>query len=114
MPDRRTLQRALLLAAMLQAPNADWYGLELVRDSGLKSGTVYPALAGLERAGLLESHWESVDPRAAGRPRRRIYRLVGTRLGDADAYVRAFDAVLARSKGKHRRGAASSLRSRLA
>ncbi len=39
-------------------------------------GTLYRSLARLERAGLLESHWE--DPQTAadeGRPLRRLYRV---------------------------------------
>jgi PadR family transcriptional regulator, regulatory protein PadR len=50
-------------------------------------GTLYKALARLETAGLLESRWE--DPElavAAGRPRRRLYRV--TPLG-ATALARA-------------------------
>ncbi len=39
-------------------------------------GTLYRALDRMQKAGLLESHWE--DPAAAaadGRPRRRLYRV---------------------------------------
>jgi DNA-binding PadR family transcriptional regulator len=39
------------------------------------SGTVYPILMRLERAAWLESEWEEIDPRQAGRPRKRLYRL---------------------------------------
>ena len=45
-------------------------------------GTLYKALARLEKAGLLDSHWE--DPQVAadeGRPRRRSYR--ATLVGEA-------------------------------
>lgn len=39
-------------------------------------GTLYKALARLERAGLLESRWEDAHLAAAeGRPRRRLYRV---------------------------------------
>jgi PadR family transcriptional regulator len=41
-------------------------------------GTLYKALARLERAGLLESSWEDPDVGAAeGRPRRRFYKVTG-------------------------------------
>ena len=44
-------------------------------------GTLYKALDRLERAGYLESRWESPDYAAeAARPRRRFYRL--TALGE--------------------------------
>ena len=71
-----TLQTQLVLRGFLVEPAAQRYGLELADLVGLPTGTVYPILARLERAGLVESHWE--DPaahEAAGRPRRRFYRL---------------------------------------
>lgn len=41
-------------------------------------GTLYKALARLERAGLLSSSWEDPDIAASeGRPRRRFYRVTG-------------------------------------
>ena len=52
------------------------YGLDLVARTGLSSGTVYPTLGRLRRAGLVETRWE--DQRVAereGRPRRRYYHL---------------------------------------
>lgn len=90
-----TLQRALLLRAMLEAPAAEWYGLELSRHVGLKTGTVYPALAGLEKAGILGSHWEEVAPAEVGRPRRRLYRLTPHRIVDAQRVVADYAPMLA-------------------
>jgi PadR family transcriptional regulator PadR len=52
------------------------YGLDLVARTGLPSGTVYPTLGRLKKAGLVRAHWE--DQRIAereGRPRRRYYAL---------------------------------------
>ncbi len=41
-------------------------------------GTLYKALDRMERMGLLESRWEAPDiAAAAGRPRRRLYRVTG-------------------------------------
>jgi DNA-binding PadR family transcriptional regulator len=55
----------------------------------MPSGTVYPALRRLEKAGLLGSGWESEqEAHAAGRPRRRTYHLTGRgkqALPDAEA-----------------------------
>lgn len=51
--------------------------MKLGAELDLKSGTVYPLLARLEKAGWLESRWEEIDPAEAGRPRRRLYRLTG-------------------------------------
>jgi DNA-binding PadR family transcriptional regulator len=58
------------------------HGFEVMEVSGLPSGTVYPALRRLERSGYLESDWEhEATAHAAGRPRRRAYRLTAS--GDA-------------------------------
>jgi DNA-binding PadR family transcriptional regulator len=54
-----------------------WWGMKLSEELDLRSGTVYPLLARLERAGWLESVWENIDPSEEGRPRRRLYRLTG-------------------------------------
>jgi PadR family transcriptional regulator PadR len=74
---RITVQTIEVLSAMLDSPYEQWYGLELAKAAGLKSGTIYPALARLESAGWLSSYWEEIDPKEAGRPRRRLYRLTG-------------------------------------
>jgi len=52
------------------------YGFDIMEACGLPSGTVYPALRRMEKAGLLKSRWEDeADARAEGRPRRRTYEL---------------------------------------
>ncbi|MEV0792645.1 helix-turn-helix transcriptional regulator [Kribbella sp. NPDC050459] len=75
---RITVPTLKVLQALIEAEGSErMYGLELMDRTGLKSGTLYPVLARLERAGWVESTWEDVDPRDAGRPRRRFYRLTG-------------------------------------
>lgn len=52
------------------------YGLDIVAQTGMPSGTVYPTLGRLKKSGLVRAHWE--DQRVAereGRPRRRYYEL---------------------------------------
>lgn len=44
------------------------YGFDLIEQTGLTSGTVYPALERLERLGLTRSSWE--DARVAQREKR--------------------------------------------
>ena len=52
------------------------YGFDIIDQTGLPSGTVYPALGRLERDGLVKSAWENEhDAHADGRPARRYYRL---------------------------------------
>ena len=71
----RVVERILL--AMISDPARPMYGLELSRLAHLKSGTLYPALARLEAAGLVTSEWEDGVPSEAERPMRRYYRLTG-------------------------------------
>jgi PadR family transcriptional regulator, regulatory protein PadR len=64
-----------VLDALLAHPRAKHYGYDLMRITGLSSGTLYPILARLERKGWLESRWaESPTP---GRPSRRYYTVSG-------------------------------------
>jgi len=71
-------------------PTSELSGADIMRLTGLGSGSVYPILVVLEERGALVSRWEADEPQALGRPRRRLYRL--TDLGvdlyrDADADV---------------------------
>ena len=52
------------------------YGLDIIQETGLPSGTVDPTLARMKRNGLVTAVWE--DPEIGeeeGRPRRRYYTL---------------------------------------
>jgi DNA-binding PadR family transcriptional regulator len=81
-----TQTTALVLRAVASGHR---YGFDVMEACGMPSGTVYPALRRLERAGLLGAGWEDERrARAAGRPRRRTYQLTtaGRRaLPDAEA-----------------------------
>lgn|SRR5512142_5538 len=72
---RVTVGVAAVLAALLADPEADRYGLDLMRATGHPSGTLYPMLVRLQRAGWVDARWEEVDAAVAGRPPRRYYRL---------------------------------------
>jgi DNA-binding PadR family transcriptional regulator len=82
-----TVPVAKVLAALLAAPDDDHYGLHLIQQTGLASGTLYPVLTRLRNAGWVEAHWEDVDPARAGRPARRYYRLT------ADGHAQAETAL---------------------
>jgi PadR family transcriptional regulator PadR len=70
---RMTQVTALVLRAVAAGHR---YGFDVMEACALPSGTVYPALRRLERAGLLRSGWErAADAHAEGRPRRRTYAL---------------------------------------
>jgi PadR family transcriptional regulator PadR len=78
---RITKPMVKVLAEMVDG--AERYGLDLMRETGLKSGTVYPLLERLETSGLVRSRWEERDPSEAGRPRRRFYKLTATGVREA-------------------------------
>ena len=80
---RITLPVARVLAAFVAGPDDDHYGLQLLRATGLASGTLYPILARLTDAGWLEKRWEEVDAVAAGRPARAYYRIAPQALPQA-------------------------------
>jgi PadR family transcriptional regulator, regulatory protein PadR len=70
---RITLVTTLVLQAALRGHR---YGFEIVDVTGYPTGTVYPALRRLERAGYVRSAWEEerVAAREA-RPQRRYYEV---------------------------------------
>ncbi|MDE2182851.1 MAG: helix-turn-helix transcriptional regulator [Alphaproteobacteria bacterium] len=74
-------QTRTLLAAMLEQPRRWQYGYDLSKQTGLKSGTLYPLLQRLNEGGLLEAKWQ--DPQVPGRPPRHAYRLTAQGLGFA-------------------------------
>jgi DNA-binding PadR family transcriptional regulator len=64
-----------IIGQLLSEPLKGLSGAEIAKVTGILSGTLYPALFRLEKAGWLESEWETVDPSDVGRPRRRLYHL---------------------------------------
>ena len=52
------------------------YGFDVMEQTGLPSGTVYPALRRLEKDGLIKGSWEEAKSAfRQDRPRRRYYKL---------------------------------------
>ena len=64
-----------VLSALLEAPDHELYGLEVMRRSKLTSGTLYPIFDRLEEAGIIAGRWEDKADSESGGPRRRFYRL---------------------------------------
>ena len=76
--DLRLTQPTLKILRFLVAnPREGRSGAEISKATNVGSGTLYPTLARLEKAGWLTSEWEVIDPSEAGRPRRRFYKLTG-------------------------------------
>jgi PadR family transcriptional regulator PadR len=66
-------QTLAVLAALCAQPSQWRHGYALARQTGLKSGTLYPILIRLADRGLVEACWQ--DEPQPGRPRRHLYRL---------------------------------------
>ena len=69
-------QTIRLLTALGREGQRWRYGYDLGKETGLKSGSLYPILIRLADRGLLETDWESEPPR--GRPPRQLYRLTSS------------------------------------
>ena len=74
-------QTVCVLAALCAEPSVWRHGYTLAKQTGLKSGTLYPILVRLADRGLVEAAWE--DEHAPGRPRRHLYRLTADGLAAA-------------------------------
>jgi DNA-binding PadR family transcriptional regulator len=85
---RLSPQTLQVLDAFLADPQAWQYGYDISRNTGLKSGTLYPILMRIAERKLLETAWETVEP---GRPPRHMYRLTpdGLKFARENAPARA-------------------------
>lgn len=72
--NRRPSKQMLTLLAVLADGAQQWrHGYDLMKETGILSGTLYPLLMRMTEQGLVEAEWrESVQP---GRPARHAYRL---------------------------------------
>ncbi len=80
-------QTLSVLAALCEQPSQWQHGYALARQTGLKSGTLYPILIRLADRGLVEACWQ--DEPAPGRPRRHLYRLTAAGLASATGALAA-------------------------
>ncbi|GAA2702630.1 hypothetical protein GCM10010095_71710 [Streptomyces anthocyanicus] len=74
-----------MLQTFLEDPERVFYATELMEAARVGSGSLYPALARMERDKWVESEDEEIDPREKGRPARRYYRM--TKNGAMEAHV---------------------------
>ena len=70
-----------MLTALCDQPSQWQHGYALAKQTGLKSGTLYPILIRLADRGLVEACWQ--DEPTPGRPRRHLYRLTAAGLASA-------------------------------
>jgi DNA-binding PadR family transcriptional regulator len=79
-------QMLTLLRTLSERPR-DWqHGYEIMKETGLLSGTLYPLLMRMTDQGLVEAEWR--PPAHPGRPARHAYRLTAAGL----ALARGADA----------------------
>lgn len=79
-------QTRTVLEALMAQPQAWRYGYDLSKETGLKSGTLYPLLMRLSDQGLLEAEWREAEQ--PGRPPRHAYRLTAEGAAMAHALAR--------------------------
>jgi PadR family transcriptional regulator PadR len=72
---RKTHALVQLAVALLADPFGQHWGYELARQSGVRSGVMYPALHRLLESGWLSDGWEDPKTIDGGRPPRRYYKL---------------------------------------
>ena len=97
-------QTLAVLAALAAEPSAWRHGYDLARETGLKSGTLYPILIRLADREIVQACWEEGEP--AGRPRRHLYRLTSDGLAAATAALAAAGPAAATRAPRPRRAAA--------
>ena len=79
-----SVNAAQVLNNFLQNPEVPLYGYEIMQQSGMKSGSLYPILGRFERLGWIEG---TLEPSPGGRPPRRVYTM------NVDAIPQATDAL---------------------
>lgn len=72
---RQTQSLALLALTLMADPSGRHWGYQVSKQSGLRSGVLYPLFQRLLQEGWLEDGWEEIDPKVAQRPPRRYYTL---------------------------------------
>ena len=74
----------LALLRALSGRAREWrHGYDLMKETGLLSGTLYPLLMRMTDQGLVEAEWR--EPARPGRPARHAYRLTAAGLAFARA-----------------------------
>ena len=72
--NRRPSKQMIRLLDALSASPREWrHGYDIMKETGLLSGTLYPLLMRMTDQGLVEGEWR--EPAQPGRPPRHAYRL---------------------------------------
>jgi DNA-binding PadR family transcriptional regulator len=74
-PDKKKLSLGTVMVLHALTRGCE-YGFDIMEETGLSSGTIYPALDRLEELGFAVSEWEDARlAQAEKRPTRRYYRI---------------------------------------
>ena len=96
--NRRPSKQMLSLLRALSVRPQEWrHGYDLMKETGLLSGTLYPLLMRMTDQGLVEAEWR--EPAQPGRPARHAYRLTSAGLALARSAVE--DERVPRLKASH-------------
>ena len=82
---RPSKQMLRLLDALSSAPSEWRHGYDIIKETGLLSGTLYPLLMRMTDQGLVEAEWR--EPAQPGRPARHAYRLTAQGLALARTII---------------------------
>ena len=91
-----------VLRAFLADPAAPRYGYDLMKASGLPSGTLYPMLSRLQEQGVVSSAWEPPGGDGSGRPARRYYFLTDEGIESARQELARADSARQGARGTAR------------
>jgi PadR family transcriptional regulator, regulatory protein PadR len=100
---RMTTTVASVLREFLEDIDQRQYGFDLMRRCGLPSGSLYPVLARLERAGWIVGKVEEIDAAHEARPARKYYLLTGHGAVEASRELAVLSARLRPPTGLLRR-----------
>ena len=79
---RKPSKQMLTLVELLAGRPLEWrHGYDMMKETGLLSGTLYPLLMRMTDLGLVEAEWR--EPAQPGRPARHAYRLTAAGLAFA-------------------------------
>ncbi len=99
--DLRMSPQTLLVVNALLLARSEWrYGYDLSRETGLKSGTLYPILVRMTERKWLDARWEHPD--GEGKPR-HMYRLTAPGRSAARAFLEKANAATRKLKPSYAR-----------
>ncbi|GAA4626896.1 PadR family transcriptional regulator [Actinoallomurus vinaceus] len=95
-PLRRITVPTLAVLAVLLREDHRWFGLRIAEELGMRTASVYPILARLEKAGWVTATWEVPSATHDSGAPRKYYALTEPGRESAKAVLAAREEVMAR------------------